>query len=110
MSLPTLASTLLTSLISNKTKLSVILEALQWIINPDSNPNTDDGAEIITHSWGYTKSPIGTEKPLWDATIALKKMNVLNVFPAGDNGPKIDSLQSPGAYPHVIAEVRLIVN
>ena len=87
----------------NKTKLSIILDALQWIINPDSNPNTEDGAEIITHSWGYVRGPMGAEKPLWDATIALRKMNIINIFPAGDKGSKTSSLESPASYPHVIS-------
>ena len=87
----------------NKTKLSTILEAMQWITNPDLDPNTEDGAEIIANSWGYKQTTIGAEKPLWDATVALKKMDVLSVFPAGENGPKTDSILSPGAFPHTIA-------
>ena len=87
----------------NTTTLGTILQALQWMINPDLNPNTEDGAQIISNSWGDTVHHMGAEKPIWDATVALKKMGIINIFPAGDYGPQAGSILSPGAYPHVIA-------
>ncbi len=87
----------------SKTTLSVILKALQWMVNPDLDTNTRDGVHLISNSWGWTVQHMAAEKPIWDATVALRKMGVVNIFPAGDEGPKLSSILSPAAYPHVIA-------
>ena len=85
------------------TKLSTILEGLEWIIDPDGDSSTDDGAQIISNSWGNPVKNMASEKPLWDALVHLKKLGILSVFAAGNEGPSERSINSPGAFPHTIS-------
>jgi len=68
---------------------------MEWIIDPDGNPATDDGAQVVNMSLGAT----GT----FDAMIApTDNMVAAGVFPAfsiGNSGPGAGTTGSPGNVP-----------
>jgi len=61
-----------------------VLGAMQWIMDPDGNPNTNDGPRLINNSWGSNEI---TDKSFWEATRAWQAAGILPVFAAGNNGP-----------------------
>ncbi len=81
---------------------SELLKALQWMVDPDDNPETDDGAHIISNSWNMGVR-VGTlepeSEPFCQIIIRLKEFGVLPVFAAGNDGPRENSITPPGACP-----------
>jgi subtilisin family serine protease len=79
--------------------------ALQWVLDPDGNPATPDGANIVNNSWGYS-TVSGVCKNFFAPDIAnLRLAGVLPVFSAGNNGqgntPSTDG--SPANNPGALA-------
>lgn len=87
-----------------------IIEALGWILDPDNDPATDDGADIVNNSWGYDYLP---NKCLTDPDVALTNMqvaltnltaaDVAVVFSAGNTGPFSSSSIPPGNMSGVLS-------
>lgn len=79
-----------------------LLLSLQWMADPDNNPETDDGAHIVNNSWN-TEEPTLKRDPALDPFCAiiprLKALNVLPVFAAGNDGPRENTLTPPAACP-----------
>ncbi len=75
-----------------------ILQAMEWVVDPDGNPETDDGAQIVSNSWG---SDNPTNTTFWEA---VKKWVALGVFPSfacGNSGP--NTVGTPGGFPFSFA-------
>mgnify|MGYP001626352856 FL=1 len=73
--------------------------SMQWMLDPDGDPNTDDGADVVNNSWGGpSDSP--TMIPEWrdiiNAWIAAK---IFPAFAIGNEGPNPRTTSSPGDYP-----------
>lgn len=96
------AAKLLVAKIFKKRQATVegILRAFEWLVDPDGNPATADGARVVNGSWG---GPNATDKVFWDATLRLRQLRVHPVFAAGNSGPSAGTIRFPAAYPHVLA-------
>ncbi len=72
---------------------------MQWMLDPDGDPNTDDGADVVNNSWGgSTDSP--NMIPEWEDI--LNSWVAARIFPAfaiGNEGPGPRTTASPGDYP-----------
>lgn len=79
-----------------------LLQALQWAADPDGNPQTNDGAQIISSSWNvdgdFHKTEPGSD-PFCIAIDNLAKLGITAVFAAGNDGDNPDSVLVPGACP-----------
>lgn len=79
-----------------------ILLALQWMTDPDGNPDTQDAVHVVSNSWGYN-GRFNNRDPQDDPHCAvlnrMRAMNVLPVFAAGNEGPGANTLRVPGACP-----------
>ncbi|MFN8847542.1 MAG: S8 family peptidase [Bdellovibrionales bacterium] len=79
-----------------------ILLSLQWMADPDGNPETQDAVHVVSNSWGFGGA-FNSRDPQDDPHCAvlnrLRVMNVLPVFAAGNEGPSAASLRVPGACP-----------
>ncbi|MCJ8347147.1 S8 family serine peptidase, partial [bacterium] len=65
---------------------SKILEAMQWMLDPDQDPETDDYPKIINNSWGFSSS-MPLSKNFFDVAIAKwKELGIIPVFAAGNAG------------------------
>ncbi|MCS7191832.1 MAG: S8 family serine peptidase [Armatimonadetes bacterium] len=84
--------------------LEWIVRSMQWMLDPDDDPNTDDNPDVVNNSWGV----IGGTSPVMIPVI----VNILNawiaakIFPAfliGNEGPSPRTTRSPGDYPMAFA-------
>lgn len=75
---------------------SWVLAAMQWVMDPDGNPNTNDGPRLVNNSWGEDKNP---DKTYWAASRAWQAAGILPVFAAGNSGPN-GKVAVPANYPH----------
>lgn len=73
-----------------------LLLAMQWMLDPDGNPATNDAPQIVSNSWG---SDVTTDKVFWEVIQHWVDAGMLPVFAAGNNGPS-GKVGTPGGYPH----------
>ncbi|MEM6347507.1 MAG: S8 family serine peptidase [Bacteroidota bacterium] len=75
-----------------------VINALQWALDPDGDPNTtDDIPDVINNSWSVNSPSPGNEcnsvfKGIFDA---LEVAGVAAVFSAGNMGPGMSTISSP---------------
>jgi len=78
----------------------VALACMQWMMDPDGDPNTNDGADVVNNSWGYLYSHApNMYDPIKDALNAWIAANIVPVFAIGNEGPSPRTTRSPGDYP-----------
>jgi subtilisin family serine protease len=87
---------------SGTTTDAIILRAMNWIADPDGNPQTADAPRLVSCSWGGEKDTDNPGGDLWDASKHWLDLGILPVFAAGNSGP-FGKVGTPGAYPHVFA-------
>lgn len=79
-----------------------LLLALQWMADPDGNPETQDAAHVVSGSWnvdGNTKELLVKEESFCVAIDNLYKLGIYSVFSAGNDGPDKSTIKIPGASP-----------
>ncbi len=72
--------------------LSRAIECMEWMADPDRNPWTDDLPDVVNNSYGE-RGPCDVN--MWDAVRALRLLEVIPVFSAGNEGVA----EIPAAYP-----------
>jgi subtilisin family serine protease len=80
---------------------SAIHAALQWVADPDHNPATDDAADVVSNSWGF--SGPGCDLEFQQDLAALRGLDILPVFSAGNSGPTAGTSYSPANYPEAFS-------
>jgi serine protease AprX len=83
--------------------LSGIHLALQWVLDPDGDPTTEDAADIVTASWGYSDRVNECYLEFEPDLAALRAAQVATVFAAGNTGPYPASSISPANNPSAFA-------
>jgi bacillopeptidase F len=80
---------------------SGIHAALQWLLDPDGIPATDDAPDIVNGSWGFDPgSCIEEFRP--DIQL-LKAAGIAVVLSGGNGGPAANTSVSPANYPESFA-------
>lgn len=79
-----------------------ILEAMQWVVDPDENPATDDVPDLCTNSWGGGDSVEGREMFAKAVKVWLAA-GMIPVFAIGNSGPRARTCGIPGGLLEVIA-------
>ena len=80
---------------------SDILITLEWLTDPDGDPETtDDVPDVVQNSWGVYPGLTGVNYPTcyslwWDAMDACEAAGVVLVWSAGNEGPDPFSNRSP---------------
>jgi subtilisin family serine protease len=86
-------------------QLSDLLKALQWMADPDGNPDTRDQPFALNCSWGLPRAELKqagiSDRVFWDAVQSLRDAGVVPVFSSGNEGPEVEVV--PGGYPHVLS-------
>jgi len=83
---------------------AILLKAMQWMADPDGNPDTDDAPQVVSNSWGKNRQKsFEDEQPLWEAVTTWRQLGIVPVFAAGNRGPKAESVGTPAGYPHSFA-------
>jgi hypothetical protein len=62
--------------------LEQVLSGMQWVLDPDNDPETDDGAQVINMSWGMQ----GASPVLCEAVANITDAGVLPVCAIGNSG------------------------
>lgn len=83
--------------------LSAIHQALQWTLDPDGDPSTDDAADVVNNSWGFSNLANQCYLELEADIAALRAAQVAVVFSAGNSGPSALSSLSPANNPSSFA-------
>jgi bacillopeptidase F len=87
---------------SGKAALSAIHQGLQWVLDPDGDPATNDAADVVNCSW--TLGNIGTCADEFQQDIlTLKAAQVAVIFAAGNSGPTAGTSMSPANNPAAFA-------
>ncbi len=75
--------------------VSEIHSSFQWLMDPDGNPETNDGPDVVNSSWGL-KEHVNQCIPTFQPDIqALKAAGIAVVFSAGNQGPGANTSISP---------------
>jgi subtilisin family serine protease len=80
---------------------SGILSAMEWIVDPDGNPDTDDAPALCSNSWGGGDSESGRDM-FGKAVDVWLKAGVIPVFALGNSGPRPRTCGIPGGLLTVI--------
>lgn len=72
-----------------------VAAGMEWIIDPDGNPATDDGAQVVNMSLGAT----GTYPAMIAPTDNMVAADVFPSFSIGNSGPGSNTTGSPGNVP-----------
>jgi len=86
--------------VAEMTTHEIILKAMQWMLDPDGNPETDDRPRIVSCSWG-AKSDAGTdpeEVMYFDVVENWVAAGILPVFAAGNAGPMSGKVDYPACF------------
>lgn len=63
------------------------LDAFEWAVNPDGDPNTiADVPDVINHSWGFDGRDFGCLDILFDVIDNVEALGIVNIFAAGNEG------------------------
>jgi subtilisin family serine protease len=80
---------------------SDIHESFQWLLDPDGDPSTPDGADVVNASWVVTGG--GCDLTFAPDVAALRAGGIPVVFAAGNAGPNPGSDRSPANNPGALA-------
>ncbi len=79
---------------------SDIMEAMEYMLDPDGDPDTNDAPRLVSNSWG---SSTQTNTVYWEAVNAWVNANIFPSFAAGNSGPGAKTVGTPGGFPHSFA-------
>jgi len=75
---------------------SWIIACMDWVVDPDGNPVTDDAPEVVNNSWGSDNGNDETFRPYVQNWVAL---DIFPAFSNGNNGPGPGTVGSPASFP-----------
>lgn len=96
----TLISAVVIDLEANTGSLAMLLGGIQWAIDPDGNPATNDGARVVNMSLGYSFDVFPYLIEPMDNMVAA------NAFPSvanGNSGPSARTAGAPATVPSAFA-------
>ena len=82
-----------------------ILKAMQWMADPDGNPNTVDSPAVVNNSWGDDEAYRDRDPendPMCLVIDSWVKLGIVPVFTAGNTGPRDETINVPGACPNSV--------
>lgn len=82
---------------------SAISSALQWVLDPDGNPATDDFPDIVQNSWGLSGSEGACINPFETELTAIDSAGIDIVFSVGNSGSNASSYLTPAFDRHVVS-------
>ncbi|MDP7423730.1 MAG: S8 family serine peptidase, partial [bacterium] len=86
---------------SGGTESSWLLKSMQWMLDPDDNPDTEDAPRVVSNSWGSNST---TNDYYWDIVEAWVAAGIFPCFASGNNGSAgMSSCGTPANFPHSFA-------
>lgn len=83
---------------AGRSKLSVIHQGFQWLLDPDGNAASDDAPDVVNNSWGLNGTDQCSLEFQADIQV-LKAAGIAVVFAAGNDGPSGYTSTSPANNP-----------
>ncbi len=83
---------------NNEGTFAEVIAGMQWVLDPDNNAATNDGANVVSMSLGLQ----GTYQEFVQPVKNMIKAGVVPVFSVGNFGPGAASTGSPGNIPDAI--------
>jgi subtilisin family serine protease len=82
--------------------LSGFLEAMQWMLDPDGDPLTEDQPQLVSNSWGARAETLGESRDVFrEMIVAWRQAGIVPLFAVGNFG--LGTQTVPGAYPESFA-------
>ena len=81
-------------------RITPILEAMQFLLDPDGDPATNDAPRVINNS--FSTQIANDQEPFYRAISAWEAAGITMVFSAGNLGPKEATITSPKEHPATI--------
>ncbi|HEX4925012.1 MAG TPA: S8 family serine peptidase [Bdellovibrionales bacterium] len=78
-----------------------VLRGMQWMLDPDGNPKTQDTPAIVSNSWNAQGAP--DLELFYRAISSWEAAGIVTVFSAGNAGPSPKSITAPHEHPDVLA-------
>jgi len=77
--------------------ISDILDAFEWALDPDGDPNTtDDVPDVILNSWGIPKGLFAPCDETFHTVIDnVEAAGIVTIFAAGNEGPDPSTMRNP---------------
>jgi subtilisin family serine protease len=82
---------------SGSSSVTRIKTALQWILDPDGDPNTTDAPHVVNNSWVLGSAP-SCDESLRTEVQNLRAAGILPIFSAGNISPPSSGGFSPANY------------
>jgi hypothetical protein len=83
-----------------------LLRSLQWMADPDGNPQTNDQPDVISNSWNLDDVEYAQNEPRLEpfcvAIENLESLGTVVVFSAGNDGRTGGKIKLPGACPQAL--------
>lgn len=89
---------------ASSSSISAILDALQWVLDPDGNAATDDYPDIVQNSWGLAGTEGSCTNTEFNASLdAINALGIDIVFAVGNSGPGPQTHLAPSFHDDVIS-------
>jgi subtilisin family serine protease len=79
----------------------MMLKAMEFMMDPDGNPSTNDQPSVVSNSWNANGAP--DIEIFYRAISAWEAGGILPIFSAGNAGPGPKTITTPHEHPSVIA-------
>src|SRR3990167_6886603 len=84
--------------------LEMVVKAMEFFVDPDGNPATNDSPKAVNNSWGFPRTPAPSDiEPINRAIVAWEAAGILPVFAVGNSGPRKGTALAPSVHPLAIA-------
>ncbi|MDB5036499.1 MAG: hypothetical protein JWQ35_27 [Bacteriovoracaceae bacterium] len=80
--------------------LGTLLKAMEWMLDPDGDPSTNDAPRLVSNSWGTSIQFIYGFR---NVIRSWRRFGIFPNFAAGNSGPIYLSVNAPGSYPFAFA-------
>lgn len=84
-----------------------LLEGMQWMADPDGSGSSSGAPLIVSNSWTVDddapKNGVPSQDPMCIATDTWRKLGIIPVFAAGNDGPEASTVDIPAACPSALA-------
>lgn len=92
---------------SGSSKDEDLIKSLQWMADPDANPETQDQVQIVSNSWNMDESNFKdmnpADEPFCVVVDSLINLGIAPVFAAGNDGTAASSIKLPAACPNALS-------
>ena len=86
---------------------AALLSSMDWMCDPDHNPNTDDGPRVVSCSW---HSGYNDQTPFYEALDAWVNLGIFPNFSAGNSGPGASTITHPKEHPYIFCSAAVDFN